>query len=115
MNFRIKGSKAEGIAVKHLLDNGLDLIERNFSLKYGEIDIIMNEGDELVFVEVKSLFNGDPIFNLSKQKIRRLYTAINIYIQRNNLWDVEYRLDYVGVLYTAMGYEVEWIRNIEVY
>ena len=47
------GVKAEKIAYDYLLLKGLTSVERNFSTRRGEIDIIMRDGKQLVFVEVR--------------------------------------------------------------
>lgn len=50
---RDKGARYESLALKHLLNNGLVLIERNFYCRQGEIDLIMRDGNCLVFAEVR--------------------------------------------------------------
>jgi hypothetical protein len=49
----LQGSHAEERALQHLLARGLRLRERNFRTRAGEIDLIMQQGDALVFVEVR--------------------------------------------------------------
>jgi putative endonuclease len=47
------GGQAEDRALDYLLARGLRLVERNFRLPIGELDLVMAEADELVFVEVR--------------------------------------------------------------
>ena len=47
------GDDAERIAERFLIENGLVLVTRNYRCRYGEIDLIMQHADSLVFVEVK--------------------------------------------------------------
>ena len=47
------GYKAEENALSFLVRQGLDVVERNFRCRFGEIDLIMRDGDVLVFVEVR--------------------------------------------------------------
>ena len=47
------GDDAERIAERFLIENGLVLVARNYRCRYGEIDLIMQHADALVFVEVK--------------------------------------------------------------
>ncbi len=74
----ISGRRGEDLAAKYLVSNGFHLIERNYRLKYGEIDIIATKGTETIFFEVKtrnSLRFGLPeeAVNFKKlQKIRKL-------------------------------------------
>ena len=49
----MKGSDAEQIASAYLLRQGLVMKERNYRCRFGEIDLIMSEGQQLVFVEVR--------------------------------------------------------------
>lgn len=53
------GSQAEEDALQFLLLNGLNLLERNYRCRFGEIDLIMLDGSELVFVEVRKRKNMD--------------------------------------------------------
>lgn len=51
---QIKGKAGEDEALSYLVRQGLTLIERNFRCRGGEIDLIMQDGGEVVFVEVSS-------------------------------------------------------------
>ena len=53
MDSKQQGYVTEQTALQHLQSAGLALVERNFSSKYGEIDLVMTEADVLVFVEVR--------------------------------------------------------------
>ena len=53
-NRRRQGKIGEDLAAKYLERNGLRIIERNYRFERGEIDLIAEEGEELVFVEVKT-------------------------------------------------------------
>ncbi|MCJ0976505.1 YraN family protein [Rhodococcus sp. ARC_M12] len=48
------GARGEQLAVRHLEDIGLEVIERNWRHRTGELDIIARDGDAVVFVEVKT-------------------------------------------------------------
>ena len=53
MNKRSIGSSYEDRACDYIRSQGVDILERNYSVKYGEIDIIGRDGADLVFFEVK--------------------------------------------------------------
>lgn len=54
-----RGAHAEQLAVQYLQLQGLKLIEQNYRGKFGEIDLIMQDGATLVFIEVRLRRNGD--------------------------------------------------------
>lgn len=53
-----RGAWAEELALRFLLDRGLALVTRNYRSRRGEIDLVMREGEALVFVEVRYRRNG---------------------------------------------------------
>ena len=81
---KIIGKKAEDIACSYLQRNGLSLIERNYHCRYGEIDLIMDDDETLVFIEVRyrsqSTF-GDAIDSIDQKKQRKIVFAANHYLQ----------------------------------
>ncbi len=83
---RHKGHAIEQIAESWLSERGLNLIERNFTLKGGEIDLIMWQDDVLVFVEVRYRANtehGSGAESITHSKIRKLLRTAEFYLQKN--------------------------------
>lgn len=93
------GWRGEEVVRRWLEQRGYVFVERNFRTRYGEIDLVMRDGDVTVFVEVKtrqSLAFGPAVESMSLMKIKRLHTTIEQYCQRHP--DVvTYRLDVVIV------------------
>ena len=85
-NQRLIGKKAEDVACNFLLQHGLQLVERNYSCRFGEIDLIMRDCDNtLVFVEVRyrnSYMFGGPIESINRNKRQKLIFTANHYIQK---------------------------------
>ncbi|MDQ7785338.1 MAG: YraN family protein [Desulfomonilaceae bacterium] len=82
---RGKGDLAEQIACDHLEQSGYRIVERNFHCKLGEIDIIARQGDELIFVEVRSKHSSatiDPVFSVNRGKQNRIARAAQVYLDR---------------------------------
>ncbi|MFJ4650322.1 YraN family protein [Nocardia sp. NPDC088792] len=72
------GAHGEELAARFLRDAGMEIVARNWRCRYGELDLIVRDGDVTVFVEVKtrsSLVCGQPaeaVTYLKQQRIRRL-------------------------------------------
>lgn len=79
------GQVAESRALAYLEDQGLHLRARNFRIRRGEIDLIMQDGEEVVFVEVRARTVGgfgDGIDSITRAKQRRLLAAASAWLQR---------------------------------
>lgn len=111
------GNIGEDLAVKFLKSKGYKILERNFLIRGGEIDIIAKDGEILVFVEVKARFShkyGLPGESITPWKIKSLKKSALFYIQSNNLWDLSYRFDLVSIDYAESpdNPKIELIKNI---
>ena len=77
------GRAAEDRALKELSAAGLRLVARNFRCRLGEIDLVMREGDTLVFVEVRqrrSARFGDAAESVTAAKQRKLQAAAALFV-----------------------------------
>lgn len=80
------GAAAERRAEAHLAAHGLTLRERNWRCRFGEIDLIMQEGGELVFVEVRARSSrafGGAAASVAARKQQRLCRAAQLYLQQH--------------------------------
>ncbi len=80
-----RGWEAEERALQYLLSQGLALLTRNFRCRGGEIDLIMQQGRELVFVEVRfrsSASHGGALASVTSRKQARLVLAAQVFLQR---------------------------------
>jgi putative endonuclease len=97
---KLAGSQGEQAAYDFLIAKGYVCRERNFRLRGGEIDLIMDDGAYLVFVEVKfrrSLDYGAPEEAVTAAKIKRMTKAALTYIVQNRLADRGVRFDVIAV------------------
>ncbi len=103
MNNREKGDIGEGIACNYLKNRGYLIQNRNYREKYGEIDIIAVKDNILHFIEVKSVYIDKshdkyrPEENVHDLKQRKLRRIIQVYINRNNLSNSEFRFHVITV------------------
>lgn len=81
----IDGATAERLACRWLQARGIKLITKNFRCKAGEIDLIMRDNDELVFVEVryrKQSGFGGGLESVDWRKQKKLVNAANHFLMR---------------------------------
>jgi putative endonuclease len=108
----------EDIAVRYLENKGYETIERNYQVKWGEIDIIMRDHRLTVFIEVKYRKNedyGHPLDTFSQAKRRAMKRTIMLYINKNKI-DLELvRIDFIGIMPNKLwGHRVWHVRGVEV-
>ena len=114
LNRRSKGQHYEAVAERYLTSCGFQAIERNFTAKSGEIDLIMRDGDSIVFVEVRYRNNqnyGHAAETVTRSKATKLIRAANVWLMKNGLsiHSTDYRFDLVAI--HQQGEQVEWIKN----
>ena len=106
------GRRAENAAFQYLLDQGLRPVARNFRRRGGEIDIIMLDGDTLVFIEVRyrrSAAFAAPSLTVDLRKQRKLIrTAALFFGAQRHLATREMRFDVIAI---EESRPVLWIRD----
>lgn len=106
-----QGEFAERIAATFLQQQGLILIEKNFRCKYGEIDLLMREGETLVFIEVRLRSNekfGGAALSINQAKQQKLNRTAAHYLQTHG--DCNCRFDVILMQTTDVN-AVEWLKN----
>jgi putative endonuclease len=104
------GRDAEDLARRHLERQGLIPLENNYLCHTGEIDLVMREGEVLVFVEVRLRRNGafgGALASVDRRKQQRLISAAQHYLQRT-AWTGPCRFDVVGMDGSGTP---QWVRN----
>ncbi|MDX9913380.1 MAG: YraN family protein [Candidatus Moranbacteria bacterium] len=116
------GGMGEKVAGKYLKKKGFKIIEFNYQNKtgkrLGEIDIVTKKDKQIVFVEVKSRISDGitvvlPEENITRDKLDKLQKIINAYVREKNLWECDYRLDAVSILFGQNGKDILEIRHLE--
>lgn len=98
---RHTGAVGENLAEKELTKKGFEILERNFSNRYGEIDIIAKDKDTLVFVEVKAkkgLEFGRPEEMITRNKLQKIQHMATVYM---NGQIVPCRIDVVAIVLSS--------------
>ena len=99
-----KGAEAEREAEAFLKAKGFKILERNFRLRMGEIDLIARDADVVVFVEVRARSSnafGTPQETVTMAKRRRIIRTAQAYVQRHAL-DAPMRFDVVARSHEGM-------------
>lgn len=99
MTTKMIGDFGEEAAAEYLEEKDYEILERNFRLKFGEIDIIARSEDCLVFVEVKtrrSNMFGEPSEYVDYKKQQRIKKAASVYANVENTY---MRFDVIEVFY----------------
>ena len=114
-NTRQRGKQAELAACRFLEAKGFKLLVENYHCYNGEIDLIMQDGNDIVFVEVRSRNRtdyGQAAETINKSKRNKLIRAATHFLQMKKwLYKVNSRFDIIAIHYLVNGTQVEWIKN----
>lgn len=112
---RQHGAASEKLAISHLERQGMTLLERNFTCRRGEIDLIMQDRNRIVFVEVRSRHSArcvSPLESIDAAKQRRIINAARYYLMIRNLHErVDCRFDCLGITGSGDDAEITWIAD----
>lgn len=116
-NYRLRlGRWGEHLAEEFLRQKGLTFIGRNIRTPYGELDLIMQDDQELVFVEVKTRSNlefGMPETGITYKKLTHLLAAVQAYLQIHPELENDWRIDVIAILGKPgdIPPEISWFEN----
>lgn len=109
------GQTAESKACDHLQQHGLQLIERNYHCRQGEIDLIMSDGSYTVFVEVRYRRNsnfGSAAESVDQRKQRKIISTASHYLQQHSkLAQQPARFDVVSMSPQGKETNIDWIQD----
>ena len=111
MNYsKVTGQQAEKLALKYLLQQHVKLIQRNFYSRFGEIDLIMQDQDTLIFVEVKQRKSGinTALESITIHKQKKLIKTAQYYLLKCGR-QINCRFDAVVLDYNNT---IKWLKNI---
>lgn len=112
---REEGTAAEQRAAEYLENAGLSVLTRNYRSPFGEIDLIMEQAQTVVFVEVRYRARADfgsAAESVDRHKQTRLRATAEHYLQQNRrASNRPCRFDIVAIAPTSEGDQIEWLRN----
>lgn len=98
------GGYGEARAALHLSKQGMEVLDRNWRCDIGELDLVLRDGDVLVFCEVKTRTSdafGSPLEGVSPTKLARMRRLAARWMEARGLRVPEVRFDLVGVRLTG--------------
>lgn len=99
---KLLGNRGERLAARYLRRLGYRILARQYSNRWGEVDLIALDGSCLVFVEVKTRRSdaaGHPVEAVTYEKQRRLTAAALVWLKRHRLLENPARFDVVAVVW----------------
>jgi len=119
MNRREYGAGAEKSAAKWLKENGYTILDMNFYIRGGELDIVAQKDDTVAFVEVRSWDrefweNGTPLETINEAKKRHIIKTALFYIQKKGICLQSYniRFDVAGLIKNSSGeWDIDYIEG----
>ena len=115
LDSRLTGAHWEKAAESFLRSNGLKLLQRNFTSRFGEIDLIMEDDETVVFVEVKyrtSRQHGSGADAVTLQKQGRISRTANWFLAKNPHRAEQYcRFDVISIDPLKKDQGIDWIKG----
>jgi len=111
------GKIGENLAANFLISKGFEILERNFRTDSGEIDLIVRDSNQIVFVEVKTRTStnyGMPEEAVTLKKQQHLINSAQEYIDNHAAGLENYRIDVISILMKPEKHhnpEIEWFEN----
>lgn len=109
---RSKGFEFEQQAKQYLVNQGLRFVQQNYNCKLGEIDLIMQDGITMVFIEVRyrnTAKYGSALESITSRKRGKLLKAANHYLITQGIQNRPCRFDVVAFDKTKKSTEMSWI------
>ncbi len=110
------GDSGEHIAAQHLQAQGFRILEKQFRTPFGEIDLICLDGDEIVFVEVKTRVSVDgvsPEESVTTQKIGHVLRSGEYYLDSVSHKDA-WRIDVIAIETRGEKQDIVHIEAIDI-
>lgn len=111
---RSRGRLGEEVAIEILREEGYEILERNFEVRGGELDLVAEHEDTLCFVEIKVRSSdefGTALEAVDGRKRSRMIRAAKHYLYRNDLIDPICRFDVLGIDRKQDGWQVRLVQD----
>lgn len=110
-----RGDDSEDQAYQFLRNKGLKLVEKNFHSRFGEVDLVMLDNDELAFIEVRYRRNsnyGSGLESVTTNKQTKIIKTASVFLQQHaKLAKYPARFDIVSISGELTNAHIDWIKN----
>lgn len=111
------GRWGEELALHWLIDQGLEILIKSYRTPHGEIDLIMKDRDQIVFIEVKTRTNtklGFPEDAITIKKFGHIVDCASYYFQQNPDLSEDWRIDVIAIIGTSSTAipNIHWFKNV---
>jgi putative endonuclease len=110
------GGYGESSAARYLVEHGMVVLDRNWRCPGGELDLVLRDGEVLVFCEVKtraSVAYGSPLEAVTPAKLARLRRLAATWMADHGIHAPHVRIDLVGVLLDGSGrHRIDHVRGV---
>jgi putative endonuclease len=109
------GKAGEDYAAAYLQKCGFSIIARNFRARHGELDIVAQKANQLVFVEVKTRSNeqfGKPEEGVTPRKLAEVKRTAMYYLLLHPPGNRQYRIDVIAIEMTESGH-LQYFNHLE--
>ena len=110
-----RGRWAESLALEHLQENGLILLAQNYHARFGEIDLIMQDGDTTVFFEIRYRADNQYLHvleTIDAKKCSRIIKTSMHYLQKHrDAFNKTCRFDVMIIYGPSENPGIRWIKN----
>lgn len=107
------GKKGEDAVAAWLQQHGFKILDRNYQVRQGEVDLIATREDVVAFIEVKTrtteYFPTSMVVNMTKQ--RKIIKAAQWFVLKNNIIDKVLRFDVATVRFENERCHISYIKN----
>lgn len=113
-NLSRQAKDSEDMALRYLCQRGLKLIVRNYACRLGEIDLIMQDRQQLVFIEVRYRKNqkyGGALNSVTIRKQQRIYKTAQHYLQQHSASSKPCRFDVIALEGPPTSPAINWIKD----
>ena len=115
-NRQVLGKKGEDVALEYLLRRGMKLLERNWHRGHKELDLVMEDGDFIRIVEVRSRnwpSEIEPLESINSAKRKKVIAAARGYVGENKKLSggKEVVFDVVSILFNGEAFKIEYIQD----